>query len=99
MDCRPRKSKAVGFGVVEETQFTQLLNENELLIQSESDMMKPGPPGIKSKRRSSKAVSATDNSQLRSNESTVTVIQSTDECILADSYTALKNALKDDKKL
>ena len=48
IDCRPRKSKAVGFGVVEEAQFTPLSNENRQIIQSESDMMKPGTSRIKS---------------------------------------------------
>ena len=47
-DFRPRKSKAVGFGLVEETQFDQLPNEYEPVIQSSLDIMKPGTSGLQS---------------------------------------------------
>ena len=47
-DIRSRKSKVVGFGLVEETQFDQLPNEYEPVIQSSVDIMKPGTSGLQS---------------------------------------------------
>merc|ERR1719447_2535402 len=47
-DFRSRKSKVVGFGLVEETQFDQLPNEYEPVIQSSLDIMKPGTSGLQS---------------------------------------------------
>ena len=50
-DIRSRKSKVVGFGLVEETQFDQLPNEYEPVIQSSVDIMKPGTSGLQSSSR------------------------------------------------
>merc|ERR1711917_87350 len=91
-DIRSRKSKVVGFGLVEETQFDQLPNEYEPVIQSSVDIMKPGTSGLQSSSRNRGSV--TISSQ---NVSNVTKTRS-DEDSLAESFTALKNALRDDKK-
>merc|ERR1719447_1412045 len=93
-DFRPRKSKAVGFGLVEETQFDQLPNEYEPVIQSSLDIMKPGTSGLQSNAGSRNKGSVTISSQDVSN---ITKKRS-DEDRLAESFTALKKALKDDKK-
>jgi len=91
-DIRSRKSKVVGFGLVEETQFDQLPNEYEPVIQSSVDIMKPGTSGLQSSSRNRGSV--TISSQ---NVSNVTKTRS-DEDSLAESFTALKNALRDNKK-
>ena len=76
--CRPRKSKAVGFGLVEETQFDKLPQENDEVIQ---------PPGRRRSTRSS-SVLPDENTTERSSE---------EDTRLAESFTALRNALQDDK--
>ena len=117
-EIRSRKSKVVGFGLVEETQFDQLPNEYEPVIQSSVDIMKPGTSGLQSSSRNRglglqnvsrdsrpwsmdhglfeylMKGSVTISSQ---NVSNVTKTRS-DEDSLAESFTALKNALRDDKK-
>merc|ERR1719312_64817 len=93
-DIRSRKSKVVGFGLVEETEFDQLPNEYEPVIQSSVDIMKPGISGIQSTAGQRNRGSVTISSQ---NISKITKKRS-DEDRLAESFTALKNALQDDKK-
>ena len=109
-ECRPRKSKAVGFGIVEETQFDKLPNENDELIQSASDST-AGPSGLR--RQSSpgnrsppsrspplRRRSTQSSSRLPDDTSTAlrTERQSPEDTRLADSFTALRNALRDDKE-
>merc|ERR1719356_823261 len=89
-EIRSRKSKVVGFGLVEETQFDQLPNEYEPVIQSSVDIMKPGTSGLQSSSRNRGSVTI-----LSQNVSNVTKTRS-DEDSLAESFTALKNALRDD---
>ena len=109
-ECRPRKSKAVGFGLVEETQFDKLPNENEELIQSASDSI-AGPSGLH--RQSSpgnrsppsrspplRRRSTQSSSRLPGDTSTAlrTGRPSQEDTKLAESFTALRNALRDDKE-
>ena len=113
-DIRSRKSKVVGFGLVEETQFDQLPNEYEPFIQSSVDIMKPETSGLQSssRNRGLGLQNVSRDSRPRSqfedlikgsvtissqNVSNVTKTRS-DEDSLAESFTALKNALRDDKK-
>ena len=101
-ECRKRKSKAVGFGLVEETQFDKLPQENEEVIQqsaSDSTTSRAGtsglsrsppsrsPPGRRRSTRSS-SVLPDENTTERSSE---------EDTRLAESFTALRNALQDDK--
>merc|ERR1719204_1863727 len=96
-ECRPRKSKVVGFGLVEETQFDKLPQENEEVIQqsaSDSTTGRAGPSGLSrsppSRRRSTRSSSVLpdENTTERSSE---------EDTRLAESFTALRNALQDDK--
>jgi len=97
-ECRRRKSKAVGFGLVEETQFDKLPQENEEVIQcaSESKAGTSGlnrsppsrsPPGRRRSTRSS-SVLPDENTGERSSE---------EDTSLAVSFTALRNALREDQ--
>ena len=98
-ECRRRKSKAVGFGLVEETQFAKLPQENEELIQSSSESRagtsglnrsppNRSPPGRRRSTRSSSVLPG-ENTGGRSSE---------EDTSLAESFTALANALLDEKK-
>ena len=88
-ECRPRKSKVVGFGLVEETQFDKLPQENDEVIQSGLGRSPPShsPPG---RRRS------TRSSSILPDEST-TERSSQEDTRIAESFTALRNALQDDE--
>jgi len=98
-ECRRRKSKAVGFGLVEETQFAKLPQENEELIQSSSESragtsgLNRSPPNRSPpvRRRSTRSSSELpgENTGERSSE---------EDTSLAESFTALANALLDEKK-
>ena len=99
VECRPRKSKAVGFGLVEETQFDKLPNEYEEVIQSASDS-KAGPSGLTrsppnpsppSRRGRSNSIIPGESSVLQAERS------SEEDARLTESFTALRNALQDHK--
>ena len=93
-ECRRRKSKAVGFGLVEETQFAKLPQENEELIQSSSESragtsgLNRSPPNrsppVRRRSTQSSSVLPGENTGERSSE---------EDTSLAESFTALANAL------
>ena len=89
--------------MVEETQFDKLPQENEEIIQSASDtkasdLTRAGPSGLNrsppSHRRS------TRSSTTIPDESSVLVAEKSSEenTRLAESFTALRNALQDEQK-
>jgi len=97
-ECRRRKSKAVGFGLVEETQFAKLPQENEEVIQCVSEgragtsglnrsPSSRSPPGSRRSTRSS-SVLPDETTGERSSEEDISLVA---------SFTALRNALQDDK--
>ena len=100
-ECRPRKSKVVGFGLVEETQFDKLPQENEEVIQSASDST-TGRAGTSGLSRSPPSHSppgrrrSTRSSSILPDEST-TERSSQEDTRIAESFTALRNALQDDE--
>ena len=98
-ECRPRKSKVVGFGLVEETQFDKLPQENDEVIASDSTTGRAGTSGLSrsppshsppGRRRS------TRSSSILPDEST-TERSSQEDTRIAESFTALRNALQDDE--
>jgi len=95
-ECRRRKSKAVGFGLVEETQFAKLPQENEEVIQCASE----GRAGTSGLNRSPSSRSppggrrSTRSSSVLPDETTGS---SEEDISLVASFTALRNALQDDK--
>ena len=97
---RPRKSKAVGFGLVEETQFDKLPNENEEVIQSASDS-NAGPSGLgrspSNPTQSNRRHSTRSSSIIPEGSSVPAERSSEEDNRLAESFTALKNALQDHK--
>ena len=101
-ECRPRKSKAVGFGLVEETQFDKLPQENEELIQQSASDSTTGRAGTSGLSRSPPSRSppgrrhSTRSSSVLPDENT-TERSSEEDTRLAESFTALRNALQDDK--
>ena len=106
-ECRPRKSKAVGFGLVEETQFDKLPQENEELIQqsaSDSTTGRAGTSGLSRSPPSRSPPSRSPPGRRRSTRSSsvlpdenTTERSSEEDTRLAESFTALRNALQDDK--
>ena len=97
-ECRRRRSKAVGFGLVEETQFAKLPQENEEVIQCASEgragtsrlnrsPSTRSPPGGRRSTRSS-SVLPDETTGERSSEEDIGLVA---------SFTALRNALQDDK--
>jgi len=101
-ECRPRKSKAVGFGLVEETQFDKLPQENEEVIQQSASDSTTGGAGTSGMSRSPPSRSppgrrrSTRSSSVLPDENT-TERSSEEDTRLAESFTALRNALQDDK--